>query len=99
MALFALRLSPPQALLTALVSEHRRGALLSLVVASGHLGGSLGGALAGITYGHFGYGGNAGLAAVAIAITGFLVWSQLPEPPAIQTAASANRLLPASRSR
>jgi predicted MFS family arabinose efflux permease len=99
MALFALRLSPLQALLTALVSEHRRGALLSLVVASGHLGGSLGGALAGITYEHFGYGGNAGLAAIAIAVTGFLVWSQLPEPPANQTAASANTLLPASRSR
>lgn len=99
MALFALRLSPLQALLTALVSEHRRGALLSLVVASGHLGGSLGGVLAGITYGHFGYGGNAGLAAVAIAVTGLLVWSQLPEPPARQTATSSHTLLPAGRSR
>lgn len=99
MALFAIRLSPLQALLTALVSEHRRGALLSLVVACGHLGGSLGGALAGITYGHLGYGGNAALAAVAIAMTGLLVWFQLPEPPAIQTATSGSTLLPAGRSR
>jgi predicted MFS family arabinose efflux permease len=99
MALFALRLSPLQALLTSLVPEHRRGALLSLVVASGHLGGSLGGALAGITYGYFGYGGNAALAAVAIAVTGFLVWSQLPEPPTNQTVISSDTLLPASRSR
>ncbi len=99
MALFALRLSPLQALLTTLVSEHRRGALLSLVVASGHLGGSLGGALAGITYARLGYGGNAALAAIAIAITGFVVWSQLPEPPATQTATASHTLLPAGRSR
>jgi MFS family permease len=85
--------------LTALVSEHRRGALLSLVVACGHLGGSLGGALAGITYGSLGYGGNAALAAVAIAMTGLLVGYQLPEPPAVQTATASHKLLPVGRSR
>lgn len=87
MAMFALRLSPLQALLTALVSEQNRGALLSLVVASGHLGGSLGGATAGIVYSELGYGGNTSLAAVAMMMTGFLVWLRLPEPVRMQALA------------
>jgi predicted MFS family arabinose efflux permease len=80
MMLLALRLSPLQALLTTLVPDHNRGSFMSLVVAIGQVGGGVGGMIAGIAYAQFGYLGNAILSALAIAVTGFVVWSSLSEP-------------------
>ncbi|GAB1543612.1 MFS transporter [Scytonema sp. NUACC21] len=80
MMLLALRLSPLQALLTALVPDYRRGSLMSLVVAIGQIGGGLGGVIAGVVYAQVGYLGNAILSALAIAITGVVILSSLSEP-------------------
>jgi predicted MFS family arabinose efflux permease len=80
MMLLALRLSPLQALLTALVPDRSRGSLMSLVVSIGQLGGGLGGMMAGIVYAQFGYLGNALVSALAIATTGLVVWWGLSEP-------------------
>jgi predicted MFS family arabinose efflux permease len=80
MALLGMRLAPFQALLTALVPDHSRGSLLSLVVATGQVGGGLGGAMAGVAYERSGFAGCTMLGAVAIAITGVLVMRGLREP-------------------
>jgi len=80
MTLLALRLSPLQALLSALVPDTRPGAFMSLVVATGQLGGGLGGR-----------GGRPAphadrlrrvhdrLGSVDL-ITATLAWRELPEP-------------------
>lgn len=80
MVLLAMRLSPFQALLTALVDTRRRGTLMSLVVAIGQLGGGLGAALAGPVYAEIGYLGCTLLAAGSILLTGLLVLAWIPEP-------------------
>lgn len=80
MVLLAMRLSPFQALLTALVEDRQRGSLMSLVVAIGQLGGGLGAALAGIVYADIGFVGCTVLAAASILLTGLLVATRLPEP-------------------
>lgn len=80
MVLLAMRLSPFQALLTALVDDRRRGTLMSLVVAIGQLGGGLGAALAGPLYADVGYVGCTLLAAGSILATGLLVLVGIPEP-------------------
>lgn len=80
MTLLALRLSPFQALLTALAPAHRRGSLMSLVVAIGQVGGGLGGAVAGLVYADAGYLGCTLLAAAAIGLTGLIVAIKIPEP-------------------
>ncbi len=80
MVLLAMRLSPFQALLTALVDDRRRGTLMSLVVAIGQLGGGLGAALAGPLYAKVGYLGCTLLAAGSILLTGLLVLAWIPEP-------------------
>lgn len=80
MVLLALRMSPFQALLTALVPGNRRGTLMSFVVAIGQLGGGLGSGVASYVYAHAGYRGCTLFAAGAIAITGLLVAWLLPEP-------------------
>lgn len=80
MVLLAMRLSPFQALLTALVGDRQRGTLMSLVVAIGQLGGGLGAALAGPVYAEVGFWGCTLLAAGSISITGLLVLAWIPEP-------------------
>jgi predicted MFS family arabinose efflux permease len=80
MVLLAMRLSPFQALLTALVDERQRGTLMSLVVAIGQIGGGLGAALAGPVYADVGYFGCTMLAAGSILVTGLLVLAWIPEP-------------------
>ncbi|MGB1656514.1 MAG: MFS transporter, partial [Longimicrobiales bacterium] len=55
MVLVAMRISPFSALLTALVSDERRGSLMSLTVALGQVGFALGGAIAGPLYADIGY--------------------------------------------
>ena len=80
MVLVAGRISPFQALLTALSEARERGSLMSLVVALGQLGGGLGAAAAGSTYGRFGFAGCAIVGAVSIAFTGVFVLVGVPEP-------------------
>lgn len=80
MILLAMRMAPFQALLTALSDAKERGSLMSLVVALGQLGSGLGAAVAGSTYGHYGFAGCAIVAGSGIALTGVFVWVGLPEP-------------------
>lgn len=82
MVLMAMRTSPFSALLTALVTDERRGSLLSLSVAMGQVGMAVGGAVAGPLYSSAGYASNAALAAVSVLAMGVIVWTRLPEPSA-----------------
>jgi len=81
MVLVAMRISPFSALLTALVSDERRGSLMSLTVALGQLGFALGGAIAGPLYADIGYESNSMLGAAFVLIMGLIVWFFVPEPP------------------
>lgn len=80
MFMFSLRLSPLQSLMTALVEESRRGALLSMAIAIGQVGIGIGGAVAGLAYVSFGYTSNTITASVAILLMAILVHVALPEP-------------------
>lgn len=80
MVMFALRISPLQSLMTALVPSERRGMLMSLAIAIGQVGMGLGSGLAGVTYTGYGYVSNTIVAAVAIAMMAVMVWIYLPEP-------------------
>jgi predicted MFS family arabinose efflux permease len=80
MVMFALRISPLQSLMTALVEEQRRGALLSLAVAIGQVGIGIGGAAAGVAYVKYGYLSNTVTGAIAILGMALLVHLALPEP-------------------
>jgi predicted MFS family arabinose efflux permease len=82
MVLIAMRISPFSALLTSLVSDHRRGSLMSLTVALGQVGYAVGGALAGPLYSKVGYGSNTLLGAVSVLAMGVIVWLWVPEPSA-----------------
>ncbi len=80
MVMFALRISPLQSLMTALVPDERRGMLMSLAIAVGQVGMGLGSGVAGVTYTEFGYVSNTILATGAIAVMALLVVYGLPEP-------------------
>ena len=80
MILVAMRISPFSALLTALVSDERRGSLMSLTVALGQLGFALGGAIAGPLFASVGFFSNTVLGAVCVLIMGLIVWFFIPEP-------------------
>ncbi len=80
MGLFAMRMSPLQALLTALVPSRQRGAFLSLTIAVGQIGTGLGAILGGALYAGLGYESNALASTAAILAMAALVWSRLPEP-------------------
>jgi len=80
MVLVAMRISPFSAMLTALVSDDRRGSLMSLTVALGQLGFALGGAIAGPLFAHVGYRSNTLLGAGAVLLMGLIVWFRIPEP-------------------
>lgn len=80
MIMVAMRLSPLQSLMTAIVSENRRGTLMCLTVAIGNLGFGIGGAVAGMAYIKYGYVSNTFSGAVAILIMAVLVKVFLPEP-------------------
>lgn len=82
MVLVAMRISPFSALLTALVSDERRGSLMSLTVALGQLGFALGGAVAGPLFARYGYVSNTVFGAVFVLAMGLIVWFRIPEPPA-----------------
>ncbi len=80
MVLVAMRLSPFSALLTALVSDERRGSLMSMTLALGQIGFAVGAAAAGPLYSRFGYGSNTVLAAAAVLIMAGIVAYLVPEP-------------------
>ncbi|MDP2957621.1 MAG: MFS transporter [Longimicrobiales bacterium] len=80
MVLIAMRTSPFSALLTALVTDERRGSLMSLSVALGQVGMAVGGAVAGPLFSSAGYASNATLAAASVLAMGLIVWNFLPEP-------------------
>ena len=80
MVLIAMRTSPFSALLTALVTDERRGSLMSLSVALGQVGMAVGGAVAGPLFASAGYASNATLAAASVLAMGLIVWNFLPEP-------------------
>jgi len=79
MALVAMRIGPFSALLTGLVTDDRRGSLLSLSVALGQVGFALGAALAGFLYQFIGYGAASTLAGVSVLAMGLMVWWRIPE--------------------
>lgn len=80
MIMIAMRMSPLQSLMTALVEERRRGALLSLAVAIGQVGIGIGGAVAGMAYTKYGYVSNTLVGAASILGMAWLVQRALPEP-------------------
>ena len=80
MVLFAMRMTPLQALLTALVPGKQRGSLLSLTIAVGQIGTALGAALGGVLYAGAGYRANTWASAATILLMALLVWRALPEP-------------------
>jgi predicted MFS family arabinose efflux permease len=90
MVLVAMRVSPFSALLTALVSDERRGSLMSLTVALGQLGFALGAAVSGPLFAKMGYVSNTLLSAVFMLAMGLIVWFRIPEPQAKGTAAAAD---------
>ena len=94
MVMVALRMSPLQSLMTALVSESRRGMLMSLAISTGQLGMSLGTGVAGALYTRYGYSSNTIIGALAILAMAVLVHRMLPEPtgdikPAVATATNS----------
>ena len=80
MAMFALRASPLQALITALVPGRQRGTLMSLVIALGQIGTGLGGAIGGALYAGAGFRTVSLVAAATSAVLAVAVWLTLPEP-------------------
>jgi predicted MFS family arabinose efflux permease len=84
MVLVAMRISPFSALLTAMVSDERRGSLMSLTVALGQVGFALGAAIAGPLYTRFGYGSNTVVGAVSVLIMAAIVAYQVPEPVPVE---------------
>jgi predicted MFS family arabinose efflux permease len=80
MVLISMRISPMQALLTALTPASTRGTLLSLTIACGHLGTGVGGGLAGLLFVDHGYGANTIMTSAAMMLAAIIVGFALPEP-------------------
>ncbi|HEX9950464.1 MAG TPA: MFS transporter [Rubricoccaceae bacterium] len=85
MSLFAMRMAPFQALLTALVPASERGAFLSLTIAVGQIGTALGATLGGVLYGRYGFTANALASAATMALMAVLVWTHFPEAVEAET--------------
>ena len=82
MGFFALRASPLQALLTALVPGRQRGTLMSLVIAVGQIGTGAGAFAAGFLYEIWGYRSLTFASASTVLLLAYVVWRYLPEPTA-----------------
>jgi len=85
MVLVAMRISPFQALLTAMVDARQRGALMSLMIGIGQVGFGLGSAIAGPVYLFGGFSLNSIIGGIMILAMAFLVWKYLPEPQLTET--------------
>ncbi len=80
MVMVAMRISPLQSLMTALVPDERRGILMSLAIAVGQVGVGLGSGVAGLAYTEYGYLSNTVIGAASIIVMALLVQYFLPEP-------------------
>lgn len=80
MALYAMRVSPFQALISSAVPAQLRGTTLSLVVALGHIGGGIAGAVAGALYERYAYAVTMYIAGGALIAAALLVWVGVGEP-------------------
>ncbi|MEM6327346.1 MAG: MFS transporter [Bacteroidota bacterium] len=80
MGLFALRASPLQALLTALVPGRQRGTLMSFVIAIGQIGTGAGALMAGLLYAGLGFRAVTFVSAATVVAMAVVVWRALPEP-------------------
>ena len=80
MVMVAMRTSPLQALMTAIVPDERRGILMSLAIAVGQIGFGLGSAMAGPTFTTYGYLSNTVIGAICILLMALVVLYLLPEP-------------------
>lgn len=80
MGLFAMRMSPIQALVTELVPARLRGSLLALTVAIGQIGIGLGATLSGSIYASMGYRASTFASAFVVMLLALIVWKHLPEP-------------------
>ncbi len=80
MVAVAMRISPLQSLLTALVPDARRGLLMSLAVGIGQVGIGLGSFIAGVTFVQYGYVSNTAIGALSVVLMAALVHRALPEP-------------------
>ena len=78
----SLRMSPIYALITELVSDERRGVLMSLTVSFGQLGFGVGAAVAGYLVARFGYISNTLAGALLLLVMAVVVWRFVPEPKA-----------------
>ena len=78
--LLAARMSPFQALLSALAPSEKRGALMSLTVALGQVGFAAGAALAGVIYAQMDYRSSTLIGGGVALFTAALIWRMLPEP-------------------
>lgn len=80
MALIAMRISPFQALITALVDADRRGSLMSLTISIGQIGMFVGSGMAGVAYEKYGYLSNTIMGAISMLLMAMIVYHFLPEP-------------------
>ena len=80
MVAVGIRISPLQALMTALVPDARRGLLMGLAVGFGQVGFGVGSFIAGLTYGPYGYVSNTTMGAVSVLLMAAIVQWGLPEP-------------------
>ena len=80
MTLFAMRMAPLQALMTAIVPERVRGSFLSMAIAIGQIGTGIGASLAGVLYQGAGYRATTFASGAAVVAMTVLVWVALPEP-------------------
>ena len=80
MGLFAMRMSPMQALVTELVPARLRGSLMALTVAIGQIGIGIGATLSGSLYATMGYRACTFASAIVVVMLAVIVWKFLPEP-------------------
>jgi predicted MFS family arabinose efflux permease len=80
MVMIAMRISPLQSLISALVPARSRGSLMSMAVACGQVGIGIGSAVAGISYMSYGYFSNTVIAGASLFAMAALVYGGLPEP-------------------
>jgi predicted MFS family arabinose efflux permease len=80
MVLVAARMSPFQALISEIVPDEKRGAMMSLTISLGQMGMGLGGAAAGIVYSGYGYLSSTLLGALSVLMMAILIWRFIPEP-------------------
>jgi predicted MFS family arabinose efflux permease len=99
MVLVAARMSPFQALISEIVPDEKRGAMMSLTIALGQMGMGLGGAVAGIAYTGAGYLSNTLFGALSVLMMAVLIWRFIPEPRLNTQPAPQSTLLPSGERR